>query len=117
MARTSSSLNCRKSSYAPPTAMNGSGVDRQTTTSATDRNICTACRAPTGTATTTAAGRWVRTAGDRGQHGGTGREAVVHQDHARVSDIQIGEGEYAGATLQLKPLSVARGVEGLTADA
>ena len=66
MVRTSSSLSCRKSSYAPPTAMNGSGVERQTTKSATDRSVRTAWRAPTGTATTTAAGAWWRTAA----HGG-----------------------------------------------
>ena len=62
MLRTSSSLSCRKSSYAPPTAMNGSGVERHTTRSAIDRSTWTAWRAPTGTATTTAAGAWVRTA-------------------------------------------------------
>ena len=117
MLRTSSSLSCRKSSYAPPTAMNGSGVERQTTRSATDRSACTAWRAPTGTATTTAAGRVSSNGGDCRQHCGAGCQAIIHEDDGRISDIQIGEGKDAGATLKLKPLSVPRGFERLAADA
>src|SRR5258708_30654589 len=61
-AWTSASVVCSKSSYQRPTASNGSGVRKQTTSSASARSSCHVEGAPTGTATTLVRGDIARRA-------------------------------------------------------
>jgi hypothetical protein len=54
--------------------------------------------------------------GDCRQHRGAGRQAIVHEDDHRISNIQLGGGKETGATLKLEPLPVPGGIECLAAD-
>jgi hypothetical protein len=54
--------------------------------------------------------------GDCRQHCGAGRQAIVHEDDRRISDVQFGGGKETGTTLKLKALPVPGGIERLAAD-